>query len=34
MYGFEEKEGKLYLNGINNNFEEINFLLEEIKKME
>jgi len=34
MYGFEEKEGKLYLNGINNNFEEINFLLEEIKKNE
>jgi len=28
MYGFEKKEGKLYLNGINNNFEEINLLLE------
>ncbi|MDK2977978.1 MAG: hypothetical protein PWP52_692 [Bacteroidales bacterium] len=34
MYGFEEKEGKLYLNGINNKFEEINFLLEEINKNE
>jgi len=31
MYGFVETDDKLYLNGMNNDFEEVNILLEDIK---
>ncbi|HSH51241.1 MAG TPA: hypothetical protein VK982_05925 [Bacteroidales bacterium] len=32
IFGFVEEDGKLYLNGMNNNFDEKNILLEDIKQ--
>ncbi|MFO7829602.1 MAG: hypothetical protein R6V23_13330 [Bacteroidales bacterium] len=31
MYGFVEKDGKVYLEGVNNDFEDKNFLLDDLK---
>ncbi|MFP4023243.1 MAG: NADase-type glycan-binding domain-containing protein [Thiohalospira sp.] len=31
MYGFIEKDGRVYLEGVNNDFEERNLLLEDVK---
>ena len=30
MYSFIEKDGKVYINGVNNNFDEKNLLLDDL----